>query len=335
MEVGTCRIKTKDLEVYEKKWGRWVKVDRFQDVVKLVKQFKFYGNLDLLIDKKDSKFLKGWFDEKVGGDRVNVLPDGRKLDKAYSLFADELVVHGEINDDHWDVMYRNKSGSYSYVYTLEKKRKFAKRKYKKVQNFEKYYPRLKRNVLKGLRNGEDFSLEMYTLLKTCMRVGNGVYYNLYKHKGLSTLEKGDISIKGSVVSFNFVGKDGVPISISERFPKSYILALRKRLRKRKSFVFTCNGRFLYERDFKNAFRKYCGKEFYPHIVRSYYATVEAKKLLKKRKISKKEADALFMSIASKLGHKRCVKGEWKDNFTVTVNHYIDPAIVERIKKRIR
>ena len=148
----------------------------------------------------------------------------------------------------------------------------------------------------------------------------------------STLEKKNVSIKKDIVSFKYTGKDGVPICITEKFPKIYVDNLRKRLKG--GFVFVHNGRLLCERDFKKAFKKYCGEEFYPHIVRSYYATVEAKKLLKKRKISKEEVDKMFISIASKLGHKKCVKGEWKDNFTVTVNHYIDPAIVERIKKRV-
>jgi hypothetical protein len=326
------RIKSKDLKVYEKKGNRWYKCSKFKDVLKIVKQFKFHGNLDVLIDKKDSKFLKGMFDGKEMGARINVLPDGRRLDKAYSLFAPGLVVHGEMSDDHWDVMYRNKGGTYSYVYTLEKKEKSKKRKYKKVEKFAKCYSRLKKNVLNGLRKDDEFSLEMYTLLKTCMRVGNEVYFKLHKHRGLSTLEKKNVSIKKDIVSFKYTGKDGVPICITEKFPKIYVDNLRKRLKG--GFVFVHNGRLLCERDFKKAFKKYCGEEFYPHIVRSYYATVEAKKLLKKRKISKEEVDKMFISIASKLGHKKCVKGEWKDNFTVTVNHYIDPAIVERIKKRV-
>ena len=34
-----------------------------------------------------------------------------------------------------------------------------------------------------------------------------------------------------------------------------------------------------ESDFKAAFKKYCGEEFYPHIVRSYIATEKAKEIL--------------------------------------------------------
>ena len=326
------RVK-RDLKVYEKKGNRWLKSDRFQNVLEIAKMYKAHGNLDFLIDKKDTRFLKGMFDRKEMGARINVLPDGRKLDKTFSLFSPGLVVHGEMNDDHWDVMYKNKGGTYSYVYALEKKEKFAKRKYKKVEKFERCFPKLKRNVLKGLKKGDELSLEMYTLLKTCMRVGNEVYFKAHKHRGLSTLEGKNIVIWRDKVSFNFTGKDGVPISICEKFPKVYVDALKKRLRN--GFIFVYNNRLLCERDFKKGFKKYCGEEFYPHIVRSHYATIEAKKLLKKRKLSKKEVDKMFVSIASKLGHKKCVNGEWKDNFTVTVNHYIDPAVVERIKKRVQ
>ena len=80
--------------------------------------------------------------------------------------------------------------------------------------------------------------------------------------------------------------------------------------------------------------KYCGKEFYPHIVRSYYATRKARRFLKTNKVFKKvDVQRLFISIARKLGHKRYMKndGIWKECYNVTINHYIQPALVEKIK----
>ena len=91
-------------------------------------------------------------------------------------------------------------------------------------------------------------------------------------------------------------------------------------------------------NFKHAFRKYCGKEFYPHVVRSYYGTEKAKEFLKTYKTAtKEEVQGLFLGIAEKLGHKKFVKKEhaWKDNYTVTIHHYIHPKILEKINGLVK
>jgi len=121
---GTFRIKSKDLGVYEKTRGSWKKSSRlFPEAMRVIELFVAHDNLEYLIDKKCLKFLKGQLsvDGKVQGARIDVLPDGRKLDKAYSLFAEHLTIHDETSNDHWDVLYRNPCGNYSYVYTIEKR----------------------------------------------------------------------------------------------------------------------------------------------------------------------------------------------------------------------
>ena len=102
------------------------------------------------------------------------------------------------------------------------------------------------------------------------------------------------------------------------------------------FVFSSckTARPLAEREFKKAFLKYCGEEFYPHIVRSHFATSRVKNFLKgKRKASKEEVENLFMSIAHELGHRKFSKKEnkWVDSHSVTVNHYIQPELVDRVR----
>ena len=66
------------------------------------------------------------------------------------------------------------------------------------------------------------------------------------------------------------------MSISEKFPDIYILRLDELLKPiaKSSFVFVNEntGHPLTDVHFKKAFKKYCGKEFYPHIVRSFFAT---------------------------------------------------------------
>jgi hypothetical protein len=342
---GTIRIQAKDLKVYEKTKKSWKKSSkRFPELKKIIKLFKSHKNYKTLIDTKNPKFLKGQLslEGKCQGARINILPDGRKLDKAYSLFAKNLTIHDQSSNEHWDVLLQNPGGTYAYIYTLDKKAKAKISKYKKVHQFEKEYPKLKKKVTSALRNKNDnLALPMFTLLNTYMRIGNEIYYKTHKHKGLTTLKKQDIKIKGKEVTFNYLGKDGVPRLITKTFPQTYITRLTKHLKslKKDSFVFTnSNGRPLKDQKFKEAFKNYCGKEFYPHIVRSYHATSRAQEFLKTHKTTnKKEMVAFFSSVAEDLGHKKFSKKDntWKDSYSVTINHYIEPILVEKIREIVR
>lgn len=339
---GTIRIKTSDLKPYIKARKSWKRCSKeFPEAMGVIELFRAHDKFNILIDKKNPEFLKGELspDGKIKGARIKVLPDGEELDKAYPLLAKHLTVHSESSHHHWDVIYENPCGKYAYLYTLEKKKGFVRKKYLLVDEFEKYYPKLKRNVYRALRNGNDhLALPMYTLLKTYMRIGNEIYYKAHGHKGLTTLKKKDIKIKGSYVSFNYIAKDGVPINIMEKFPHIYILRLQRILKsiKKTDFVFinSVNSHPLHENHFKEAFKRYCGREFYPHIVRSFYATEKVKEFLKTRKSpTKDEIRVLFLSIAEKLGHKRYDKNGrvWKEHYNVTINHYIQPGLVRHIK----
>jgi len=86
-----------------------------------------------------------------------------------------------------------------------------------------------------------------------------------------------------------------------------------------------------------AFVEYCGKRFYPHIVRSYFATKSVEDFLKKNrgKIDKGDIDTLFIGIADRLGHKKFSKkkGEWEISYKITMKHYVNPKLIDKINKR--
>lgn len=342
--IGTIRIK-KNLKTYIKTKNSWKQSkEKFPEIIQIAKLFKSNNNFNELIDKKNPEFLKGQiYKNKIQGARINILPNGKKLDKAYSLFSPNLTIHNQITDEHWDVIYQNPNGEFAYCYTIDKKQKAVRKKYKKVKEFEKVFERLNRQVSKALKDKKDYmALPMQTLLTTCMRVGNEIYYNNNKHKGLTTLKKKDISIKNNQVEFNYLGKDGVPIKIKKQFSTTYITRLKNQLKrlKKHDFVFTNpnTNHPLKDTEFKKAFKKYCGKEFYPHIVRSYYATKQAEEFLKEnKKPNKKEVKELFNNIAEELGHKKFDKknNQWKDSYTVTIHHYINPILVEKIQNKIK
>lgn len=341
---GTLRIKTVDLQVYEWRDNTWQRsAARLPAALPVVEMYKAGGSFEALVDKKDPQFLKGQLSPqgRPQGARINVLPNGKQLDKAFSLFAQELTVHAgrSAPHNHWKVIYKNPCGKFSYLYTLDEKKRFRNKKYRVVKEFDKYYRRLEKSVYKALKDKDDFlAVPMYTLLKTFMRVGNETYYKINHHQGLKTLKKENISIDKNCVSFDYIGKDGVPTNIKVEFPMIYIDRLRQILAglDGEAFVFINQktGAPLKDADFRQAFKKYCGKEFYPHIVRSYYATLKARQFLRKNKFpTKEEVKNLFLSIAEKLGHKRFAKkdGVWKESYTVTINHYIQPGLVRQIK----
>lgn len=339
---GTIRIGT-DLKIYEFLDGKWkISNKQFPSALKVISLFKAHNKLEYLIDQKNPKFLKGQlYKGNVQGARINILPNGEKLDKAYSILAEDLTIHDQSSHDHWDIIYKNPNGKYAYLYTLSKKDKAVKNKYKKVELFEAVYNKLQKSVIQNLSNKEDvYALPVYTLLKTYMRVGNEIHFKETGHKGLTTLKKKDIKIDKNKVQFNYMAKSGVPMNIVEEFPEDYIKLLKQKIspKKRDDFVFTSNGnKPLKDTDFMKAFEKYCGYSFYPHIVRSYYATKKAKDFIKLHKTATKdEVKQLFTEIAEKLGHKRYDKKseEWKNSYTVTIHHYIQPNLVEKIQNLV-
>lgn len=340
---GTLRLGL-DLKTYEFNGKNWkISNKEFLDAIKVIDSFKSNNSFNCLIDQKNPKFLKGQLSEegKIQGARINILPTGEKLDKAYSLFGQDLRIHDEKSHDHWDVIYRNPNGKYAYLYTLNKKSIATKNKYKKVELFAKVYNKLEKNIINQLNKKDDsYALPLYTLLKTCMRVGNEANYKENDHKGLTTLKKSDITIQKNKVQFKFIAKSGVPMEIIEDFPENYIKRLKERLNqiKNSDFIFTSSEkRPLKDTDFMKAFEIYCGEKFYPHIVRSYYATKRAEEFIKQhKKATKQEVKDLFMSIAEKLGHKRYDKKteEWKNSYAVTARHYIQPDLVEKIENLI-
>ena len=73
-----------------------------------------------------------------------------------------------------------------------------------------------------------------------------------------------------------------------------------------------------------------------YIVRSFYATNMIKEFLaaqEKTPPKKEEVHNLLYSIAEKLGHKRFIKKKrtWRENYTVTINHYVQPEVLEKVK----
>jgi hypothetical protein len=341
--VGTLRIKAHDLRVYEKTQKSWkLSSNKLSSALQTIHLFDGHKEFDTLIDQKNPRFMKGMLlpNGKTSGARVNILPNGETLEKAYSLFAEGLKIHDQDSHDHWDVLYKNAGGTFSYVYTLAKRAAHRKQKYKKVEKFDKVHMKLLTNVKSALRNKADtMAVPMYTLLTTHMRIGNETYYKTHNHKGLTTLKKEDISVRGKNVMFNYIGKDGVPIQINKKFGDDYVKRLKGALKttKKGEFVFRNKktGHPLPDTHFKKAFKRYCGQEFYPHIVRSHFATSQVKNFLSaNRKPAKNVMKDFLFTVANELGHKKFSKKNqaWEDSYAVTLNSYVHPEYIKKVRK---
>jgi hypothetical protein len=340
IQKGTLRITYTNPQVKEWTGKTWkksgTKLPAAMDAIRL---FKKQGNLKLLKDTKIPRFVKGQLSRKgtPHGARITVTPTGEKLDGAYSLFSDQLTIHDQPSNDHWDVLYKTATG-WAHRYTQKKRKKLVEKKYDAVHDFDTVYKKLVRRAKKQLSDRKDsMALPLYTLLLTHMRVGSEIYYHKTHHKGLTTLKKSDITVRGKQVTFSYRAKDGIPMTITKTVPVAYSKRLRAHLAKKgkNDFVFTGEtGKPLRDTDFMHAFEHYCGHAFYPHIVRSHYATERVADFLKTHKHAEmEEVRELFTSIAHELGHKKFDKKQrtWTDSYTVTIHHYVKPSLVENVR----
>lgn len=345
---GEFRIRD-DLVIAEKSGKEWVRSSvKFDNAVKVARMFAKHGKIR---DISEDGFLFGGLkDGKCVGKRIGFLPDGTKLDKPFPLFARDLVVHDERSGEHWDVLFRNPSGSFCYVYSEDKVLAHKKKKFDRVGEFEKLLPKLKRNLLREISSVESpgskvqgwkvVALAIAVLLETKVRVGSEVYYKRNRHRGLSTLKKKNLKIVGDKVKFDFVGKDGVPQVFEKKFSGKVVDALSEILSSKSEddFVFlSSRGKVLTDKDFEAGFERFCGERFYPHIVRSAFATRESEKFLAKGKVDKDEVREFYLWLAGELGHKKFSKrsGEWENSFEVTLHYYVRPDLVERISELVK
>ena len=252
-DIGTKRINYSSLKLCIKTSTSWDYLNELsEDLNSIISQYSKNKTFHYLIDEKHPEFLKGSLspENKILGERIKLLPEGTQIARAgFSIFAKNLRFNNDPNHE-WDVCYENTSGLKTYLYSEEKIHLEQEKKFKLVQKFSENYDKIISNVKDNLEKIE--YLALYTLLKTFIRVGNYDYYLKNSHKGLTTLQKRDISIEGDKIIFDFIGKDGVPHHIKKEFSEEYIVKLKKILssRKKDEFVFTgLKGKPLHSEDF--------------------------------------------------------------------------------------
>ncbi len=347
LDLGSIRIKSKELKLFEKKdedlWKAISELD--EDILTIIELYKDNNNFELLLDAHDENFLRGSVspdpEKKVCGARVMVLPNGEKLARAgFSLFAKDLMFNFDNDECLWDVCYTNASKSKTYLYTESKVQLEQDKKLRLVEKFEKHYLEILENCEEKIkqRNCETVYLALYVMLKTFIRVGNIEYYKRFNHKGLTTLQIKDISIDNNFITFEFIGKDGVPQKITKRFEDFFIKKFKKLIgnRDKEEFLFVNeNNNVLHSDYFSKILFQWTEEHFYPHIIRSHFADMTCKEFLKKhRTATKQQVEQVFLEIAENLGHKKYNKktDTWEICFNVTLKNYIHPSYSDRMIK---
>ena len=113
--------------------------------------------------------------------------------------------------------------------------------------------------------------------------------------------------------------------------------LRKILSTKKidDFVFAgSSGKPLHSADFSSILFQITQEHFYPHIIRSHHADSKCLKFLDGES-EIEDPEKLFLDIAKDLGHKKYnrKKEVWEISPNITIQNYIYPGYVEKIRTR--
>lgn len=189
-------------------------------------------------------------------------------------------------------------------------------KYKRMARFQKLLPKL----TKALREeGGILDLMFRILRKTHIRVGNEAYAKENGTYGLCTLLSEHIRIRGSQVTFQFIGKKGVPqlVRISDKKVATQLAPL---LGARGVRVFNKTPE-----DLNEFLQRHMGKEFTCKDFRTYASNILFLKNLVTRKPPdtlterKKVLKEVYMDTAARLGHTK----------EISKKSYVMPVVSDR------
>lgn len=339
---GTKRIKSRDLNLYEKDKDDWILLNSYEPQTrKIIEIYKKEKQLELLIDNFLSDFLKGRKtpEDKPAGERINILPNGKKLARGgFSLFAKNI----ELNlypTPSWAVKYENTSGTTTYLYDEDNIHLEHEKKNKLVNKFIKLLPEILEKLIKDIETKKDIKyIMLLILIKTKMRVGDTHHFHHLGHKGLTTLQKGDIKINNNKLYFNYTGKDGVPQEHNVELETNILKKIYNHIKTKESYEFAftnIKNHPFHSHNFSDILFEYTNEHFYPHIIRSAYADSEIKKFIRNHKTATKEQiKNKYIEIGKELGHKKFnkKKKEWETDYKVTIKNYIREEYVEKMNE---
>ena len=213
---------------------------------------------------------------------------------------------------------RDSKGRHVYLYSAEHMGAAAAAKFSRLKAFGRVYLSLMKKIKRDMRYSED-ALVLYLIAKTGFRIGgNSETLAAVKAFGASTLQCSHVGVEGDILSFEFIGKKGVPI---RKLLKDKYLALVITGRCGGSFdpkIFRTTDRSI--RTYLNSISD--GSGFTVKDFRTYLATMIALRKIKKMPVPGSERE--FKRYRKEVG--QTVAGELGNSTAIALNSYIAPEV---------
>jgi len=204
-------------------------------------------------------------------------------------------------------------------------------KFGRMLEFGRALPRVRRRVtqhlrLPGLPREKVLAAIVRLLECTLVRVGNEEYARANGSYGLTTLRDRHVNIKGSTLRFEFRGKSGIMHSVALSDPALARIVQRcQDIPGQELFQWIDEDgqrRGIDSNDVNEYLREACGSDFTAKDFRTWFATIEALKLLSPRphvptRQAQKHLKEAIALVASRLGNTA----------TICRKCYIHPAVV--------
>jgi len=232
-----------------------------------------------------------------------------------------------LNDDptgEVQAVWKDAKGRGHAAYHKQHNQEAAADKFERLHQFDKRLNSARRQIKKGLSSSDpkvrDAAAILYVIDATGFRVGGeGDTKAEEQAYGAATLLNKHVSVDGTKVTFDFIGKKGVRIhkSVRDATLAEIITSRKTEAWSEQIFQHANSG------SVRNYVKTIVGPEFKPHDFRTWHATNMALKWIKRRKgpaRSEREfskwQNEVGDRIAKSLGHSR----------SVSLSTYIDPHV---------
>ena len=170
----------------------------------------------------------GYQRQRRGGKFVYISPQGEPVrDKKLIDWINSLVIPPAWEDvwisphknNHILAVGRDAKGRKQYRYHPRWQSRRSQNKFSELAAFGRALPSIRKTVDKHLKQPEltkqkVLAIVVYLLEATMIRVGNAEYMKQNKTFGLTTLKDKHVTVDGSTISFEFVGKSKVQHTVS-------------------------------------------------------------------------------------------------------------------------
>jgi DNA topoisomerase I len=277
-------------------------------------------------------------------------PDGKPLRDAAQLARIRSLAIPPAYTDVWicvsphghiQATGRDARGRKQYRYHARWREHRDSAKFDRMLEFGRVLPKVRRRVaqhlrLPGLPREKVLATIVRLLEHTLVRVGNEEYARTNGSYGLTTLRDRHVNIKGETLRFEFRGKSGIAHQVAISDPKiARIVQHCQDIPGQELFQWIDDEgerRGVDSSDVNEYLREACGSDFTAKDFRTWFATIEALKILRACRHStqaeaKKNLKACIAAVAKRLGNTPTICRKCYVHPAV-LNGYLDGALIK-------